>query len=39
VYRKPETDVKAVVQYLRQRAGGLGIDPDRVAVCFAPRYE
>jgi acetyl esterase/lipase len=32
VYPKPETDVKAAVQYLRQRAGNLGIDPDRIVV-------
>jgi acetyl esterase/lipase len=32
VYPKPETDVKAAVQYLRQRAGDLGIDPDRIVV-------
>jgi acetyl esterase/lipase len=31
-YPKPQTDVKAAVQYLRSRAGGLGIDPDRVVV-------
>jgi acetyl esterase/lipase len=32
VYPKPETDVKAAVQYLRGRAGELGIDPDRIVV-------
>jgi acetyl esterase/lipase len=32
VYPKPETDVKAAVQYLRGRAGQLEIDPDRIMV-------
>jgi acetyl esterase/lipase len=32
VYPKPETDVKAAVQFLRQRAGSLAIDPDRIVV-------
>jgi acetyl esterase/lipase len=32
VYPKPETDVKAAVQYLRGRAGALAIDPDRIVV-------
>jgi acetyl esterase/lipase len=32
VYPKPQTDVKAAVQYLRGRAGALGIDPDRIVV-------
>jgi acetyl esterase/lipase len=32
VYPKPEIDVKAAVQYLRQRAGELAIDADRVVV-------
>jgi acetyl esterase/lipase len=32
VYPKPETDVKAAVQYLRQRAGALALDPDRIVV-------
>jgi len=32
VYPKPETDVKAAVQYLRGRAAELGLDPDRVMV-------
>jgi acetyl esterase/lipase len=32
VYPKPETDVKTAVQYLRQRAGELAIDPDRIVV-------
>jgi acetyl esterase/lipase len=32
VYPNPETDVKAGVQYLRQRAGELGIDPARIVV-------
>jgi len=31
-YPKPQTDVKAAVQYLRGRAGALGIDPDRIVV-------
>ena len=31
-YPKPETDVKAAVQYLRGRARELGIDPDRIVV-------
>jgi acetyl esterase/lipase len=29
---KPETDVKAAVQYLRGRAGALALDPDRIVV-------
>jgi acetyl esterase/lipase len=32
VYPKPETDVKAAVQYLRGRAGALAVDPDRIVV-------
>ena len=32
VYPKPETDVKAAVQYLRERAGQLGISADRIVV-------
>jgi acetyl esterase/lipase len=32
VYPKPETDVKAAVQYLRQRAGSLALNPDRIIV-------
>jgi acetyl esterase/lipase len=32
VYPKPETDVKAAVQYLRQRAGSLALNPDRIVV-------
>jgi acetyl esterase/lipase len=32
VYPKPETDVKAAVQYLRGRAGALALDPDRIVV-------
>ena len=32
VYPKPQTDVKAAVQYLRGRAGQLGIDPERIVV-------
>jgi acetyl esterase/lipase len=32
VYPKPQADVKAAVQYLRGRAGALGIDPDRIVV-------
>jgi acetyl esterase/lipase len=32
VYPKPQTDVKAAVQYLRERAGQLGVDPDRIVV-------
>ena len=32
VYPKPETDVKAAVQYLRGRAGQLAIGPDRIVV-------
>jgi acetyl esterase/lipase len=32
VYPAPEVDVKAAVQYLRQRAGGLGVNPDRIVV-------
>jgi acetyl esterase/lipase len=31
-YPKPQTDVKAAVQYLRDRAGQLGVDPDRIVV-------
>ncbi|HEV8205931.1 MAG TPA: alpha/beta hydrolase [Acidimicrobiia bacterium] len=32
VYAKPETDVKAAVQYLRGRAAALALDPDRIVV-------
>jgi acetyl esterase/lipase len=32
VYPKPETDVKAAVQYLRGRASELSLDPDRIIV-------
>ena len=32
VYPKPETDVKAAVQYLRGRAAALALDPDRIIV-------
>lgn len=32
VYPKPETDVKAAVQYLRAHAAELAIDPDRIVV-------
>jgi len=32
VYAKPETDVKAAVQYLRARAGALALDPERIVV-------
>jgi len=32
VYPKPETDVKAAVQYLRGRAGALALDPDKIVV-------
>jgi acetyl esterase/lipase len=32
VYPKPQTDVKAAVQYLRERAEQLGISPDRIVV-------
>jgi acetyl esterase/lipase len=32
VYPKPETDVKAAVQYLRQQAGSLALNPDRIVV-------
>jgi acetyl esterase/lipase len=32
VYPNPETDVKAAVQYLRGRAGQLGLDPDRIVL-------
>ncbi len=32
VYAKPETDVKAAVQYLRGRAGALALDPERIVV-------
>ena len=32
VYPKPQTDVKAAVQYLRSHAGALAIDPDRIVV-------
>jgi acetyl esterase/lipase len=32
VYPKPETDVKVAVQYLRGRAGQLGLDADRIVV-------
>jgi acetyl esterase/lipase len=32
VYPKPQTDVKAAVQYLRERAGSLGVDAERIVV-------
>ena len=32
VFPAPERDVKAAVQYLRQHADELGIDPDRIVV-------
>ncbi len=32
VFPIPERDVKAAVQYLRQHAGELGIDPDQIVV-------
>jgi len=32
VYPKPENDVKLAVQYLRGRAAGLAVDPDRIVV-------
>jgi acetyl esterase/lipase len=32
VFPDPERDVKAAVQYLRQHADELGIDPDRIVV-------
>jgi acetyl esterase/lipase len=32
VYPKPQTNVKAAVQYLRGRAGQLGVDPGRIVV-------
>jgi acetyl esterase/lipase len=32
VYPVPERDAKAAVQYLRQRAAELGLDPDRIVV-------
>jgi acetyl esterase/lipase len=32
VYPKPETDVKAAVQYLHGRAGALAFDPERIVV-------
>jgi acetyl esterase/lipase len=32
VYPGPQTDVKAAVQYLRERAGQLGVDPNRIVV-------
>jgi acetyl esterase/lipase len=32
VYPKPETDVKAAIQYLREHAGALALDPDRIVV-------
>ena len=32
VYPKPETDVKAAVQYLRGRAAALAVDPDKIVV-------
>ena len=32
VFPTPERDVKAAVQYLRQHADDLGIDPDRILV-------
>jgi len=31
-YPKPQTDVKAAVQYLRGRAGALGVEPDHIVV-------
>ena len=31
-YPKPQTDVKAAVQFLRGRAGALGVDPERIVV-------
>ncbi len=41
VYPKPETDVKAAVQYLRGRAGALALDPDKPAafIGFSGRYD
>jgi acetyl esterase/lipase len=32
VYPKPQTDVKAAVQNMRERAGSLGVNPDRIVV-------
>ena len=32
VYPKPQTEVKAAVQFLRGRAGALALDPDRIVV-------
>ena len=32
VYPKPERDVKAAIQYLREHAGGFDVDPDRIVV-------
>jgi acetyl esterase/lipase len=32
VYAKSQTDVKAAVQFLRGRAGQLGVDPDHIVV-------
>jgi acetyl esterase/lipase len=32
IYAKPQIDVKAAVQYLRERAAELKIDPDRIVV-------
>lgn len=32
VYPKPETNVKAAVQYMREHAGALALDPDRIVV-------
>lgn len=32
MYPKPQTDVKAAIQFLRGRAGTLGVDPDRIVV-------
>jgi acetyl esterase/lipase len=32
MYPRPQTDLKAAVQYLRGRAGQLRIDPDRIVV-------
>jgi acetyl esterase/lipase len=32
VYPKPETDVKAAVQYVRARVGALTLDPERIVV-------
>jgi acetyl esterase/lipase len=32
VYPKPQTDVKAAVQNMRERAGSLGVNPERIVV-------